>query len=134
MMSELEQLFKGLADQTRIRILNLLIHGELCVCGIQHVLEATQPTVSRHLTYLKNSNLVLDRREGTRMYYRLARPAEGVHKLLFEFLRDAFESSEVLAEDSRRLEKAIESGSSAASEWRRYSVLEQSETAHSPGS
>ena len=114
MMSELEQLFKGLADQTRIRILNLLIHGELCVCGIQHVLEATQPTVSRHLTYLKNSNLVLDRREGTRMYYRLARPAEGIHKLLFEFLRDAFKSSEVLAEDSRKLEKAIESGSSAA--------------------
>lgn len=132
-MSELEQLFKGLADQTRIRILNLLIHGELCVCGIQHVLAATQPTVSRHLTYLKNSNLVLDRREGTRIYYRIAHPAEGIHKPLFDFLQDAFKSSEVLAEDARKLEKAIESGSFAASEWRRYPASRQSEAAHSPG-
>ena len=63
-MKELEQLFKGLADQTRLRILNLLIHGELCVCDIQYVLESPQPNVSRHLTYLKNSGLVLDRRDG----------------------------------------------------------------------
>ena len=75
-MRDLEQLFKGLADQTRLRILNLLIHGELCVCDIQYVLESSQPNVSRHLTYLKNSGLLLDRREGARMYYRLAQPSE----------------------------------------------------------
>src|ERR1019366_10315030 len=75
-MRELEQLFKGLADQTRLRILNLLIHGELCVCEIQYVLESSQPNVSRHLIYLKNSGLVLDRREGARMYYQLAQPNE----------------------------------------------------------
>ena len=76
-MRELEQVFKGLADQTRLRILNLLLHGELCVCDIQYVLESSQPNVSRHLTYLKNSGLVVDRREGARMYYRLAQPNEG---------------------------------------------------------
>ena len=75
-MRNLEQLFKGLADQTRLRILNLLIHGELCVCDIHYVLESSQSNVSRHLTYLKNSGLVLDRREGTRMYYRLEQPSE----------------------------------------------------------
>jgi len=48
-MRDLEQLFKGLADQTRLRILNLLIHGELCVCDIQYVLESSQPNVSRDL-------------------------------------------------------------------------------------
>lgn len=132
-MSELEQLFKGLADQTRIRILNLLIHGELCVCGIRHVLAATQPTVSRHLTYLKNSNLVLDRREGTRMYYRLAQPAQGIHKLLFEFLEEAFKSSDVLAEDSRKLETAIGNGACPVGEWPRCPTSD-SETAHFPGS
>lgn len=122
-MKELEQLFKGLADQTRLRILNLLIHGELCVCDIQYVLDSSQANVSRHLTYLKNSGLVLDRRDGVRMYYRLAQPSEGVHKHLFGFLREAFQSSEILEEDSRKLKKAIETGSCTASEWKPYSAL-----------
>ncbi len=131
-MKELERLFKGLADQTRIRILNLLIHGELCVCDVQYVLESPQPNVSRHLTYLKNSGLVLDRRDGSRTYYRLAQPAGGVHKLLFGFLRDAFQSSEELAEDSRKLKKAIETGSCTVSEWRPCSALARPKTTTSP--
>jgi ArsR family transcriptional regulator len=131
-MKDLEQLFKGLADQTRLRILNLLIHGELCVCDVQYVLQSSQPNVSRHLTYLKNSGLVLDRREGARMYYRLAQPAGGVHKLLFEFLRDLFQSSEALAEDSRKLKKAIQTGSCTASDWRPYSALVRPRASASP--
>jgi ArsR family transcriptional regulator, arsenate/arsenite/antimonite-responsive transcriptional repressor len=122
-MRHLEQLFKGLADQTRLRILNLLLHGELCVCDIQYVLESSQPNVSRHLTYLKNSGLVLDRREGARMYYRLAQPTEGPHKLLFGFLRNLFQSSDPLAEDSRKLKKAIQAGSCTGAEWHPYSGL-----------
>lgn len=131
-MRELEQRFKGLADQTRLRILNLLIHGELCVCDIQYVLESSQPNVSRHLTYLKNSGLVFDRREGARMYYRLAQANEGVNKLLFAFLRDVFRNSGALAEDSRQLKKAIENGSCTASEWRPYSALVRPRAAASP--
>jgi ArsR family transcriptional regulator, arsenate/arsenite/antimonite-responsive transcriptional repressor len=122
-MRDLEQLFKGLADQTRLRILNLLVHGELCVCDIQFVLASPQPNVSRHLIYLKNSGLVRDRREGARMYYRLAQPNEGVHKLLFGFLRDVFRTSEVLEEDSRKLKKAIKTGSCTLSELKPYSAL-----------
>jgi ArsR family transcriptional regulator len=123
LMTNLEQLFKGLSDQTRLRILNLLIHGELCVCDIQYVLESAQPNVSRHLMYLKNCGLVLDRRDGARMYYRLAHPSEGVHKLLYGFLRDAFRNSDALAEDSRKLKKAIETGSCTISEFKPYSGL-----------
>jgi ArsR family transcriptional regulator, arsenate/arsenite/antimonite-responsive transcriptional repressor len=122
-MKELERLFKGLADQTRLRILNLLLHGELCVCDIQYVLQSSQPNVSRHLTYLRSSGLVLDRREGARMYYRLAQPTEGAHKLLFEFLRDLFQSFPYLEEDSRQLKKSIQSGSCTASQWHPYSGL-----------
>jgi ArsR family transcriptional regulator len=131
-MRELEQLFKGLADQTRLRILNLLLHGELCVCDIQYVLESSQPNVSRHLTYLKNSGLVLDRREGPRMYYRLAQPSESLRKLLFEFLREVFGSSEVLIEDSQKLKKAIKHGSCTVSEWRPYSALSRGRDTTSP--
>jgi ArsR family transcriptional regulator, arsenate/arsenite/antimonite-responsive transcriptional repressor len=122
-MKELEQRFKGLADQTRLRILNLLMHGELCVCDIQYVLESSQPNVSRHLTYLKNSGLVLDRREGPRMYYRLAEPTKGAHKLLFAFLRKLFRTSAPLMEDSRKLRKAVGTGSCTVSTWRPYSAL-----------
>jgi ArsR family transcriptional regulator, arsenate/arsenite/antimonite-responsive transcriptional repressor len=125
-MRDLEQIFKGLSDQTRLRILNLLIHGELCVCDIQHVLGSSQPNVSRHLTYLKNSGLVLDRREGARIYYRLAHANEGVHKLLFGFLRDAFQGSDVLADDSRTLKKAIATGSCTISEFKPYSGIVKS--------
>jgi|SRR5579872_1681474 len=131
-MKELEQKFKGLADQNRLRILNLLIHGELCVCDIQFVLQSSQPNVSRHLIYLKNSGLVLDRREGARMYYKLADVNQGINKLLFAFLRDVFRSSEALAEDSRRLKKAIENGSCTASEWRPYSALVRPRAVVSP--
>ncbi len=132
-MRELEQLFKGLADQTRLRILNLLIHGELCVCDIQYVLESSQANVSRHLTYLRNSDLVLDRRDGVRMYYRLAQPSEGIHKHLFGFLREAFHSSEILQQDSRKLKKAIENGSCTASEWKPYSALGRTRALNTPG-
>jgi ArsR family transcriptional regulator len=120
---ELEHYFKGLADQSRLRILNLLLHGELCVCDIHYVLETSQPNTSRHLTYLKNAGLILDRREGTRIYYRLAQPDEEVHKLLFALLRSVFQRSEVLIADLRKLKKAIETGSCTVSEWKPYSAL-----------
>lgn len=122
-MRELERLCKGLADATRLRILNLLLHGELCVCDIQYVLDSSQPNVSRHLTYLKNSGLVLDKREGPRIYYRLAHPEDALRKLLFAFLREAFARSEVSADDVRKLRKAIETGSCTVSAWKPYSAL-----------
>lgn len=130
-MKELEQLFKGLSDRTRLRILNLLIHGELCVCDIQYVLDSPQPHVSRHLTYLKNSGLVLDRREGARIFYRLAQPEAGVRRLLFGFLRDAFRSSDTLGDDVAKLKKAIAHGACTLSEFRPYSALVRPRAANS---
>jgi ArsR family transcriptional regulator len=122
-MKELEQYFKALADTNRLRILNLLLHGELCVCDIQYVLEATQPNVSRHLSYLKNSGLVLDRRDGYRIFYRLADPKQGTKKRLFEFLQEAYKSEAQLAADKKRLRKAIEAGSCTLGEWKPYSAI-----------
>ena len=80
-MKELEQYFKAFGDNNRLRIINLLLHGELCVCDIQYVLENSQPNVSRHLAYLKNSGMVLDRRDGFRIFYRLTDTARGYQKL-----------------------------------------------------
>jgi len=63
--------FKALADETRLRILVLLLEGELCVCELIAALELPQSTVSRHLAYLKNTDWLEDRRQGVWMYYRL---------------------------------------------------------------
>ena len=122
-MRKLEKTFKGLADGTRLRILNLLLHGELCVCDVQHVLGALQPNISRHLTYLKNAGLVVDRRDGPRMCYRLADPIEGLGKELFSFLRTAFSHDAAFASDSQRLQKAIEDRSCSDTQGRPYSGL-----------
>lgn len=130
-MKELEQYFKALGDANRLRILNLLLHGELCVCDIQFVLEASQPNVSRHLAYLKNSGLVLDRRDGLRIFYRLAEPKQGAKKKLFEFLQDAYKSEEQLLDDTRRLKDAIQEGSCTVSEWRPYSAVGTGKPVHS---
>lgn len=117
-MKQVEQTFKGLSDANRLRIMNLLMHGELCVCDIQYVLGSPQPNVSRHLIYLKNSGLVVDRREGPRMYYRIPKPADPLRQQLIALLQRVFESEASLAEDTRKLKKAIESGSCTASDWR----------------
>lgn len=124
-MRDLDRIFKGLADPTRLRILNLLLHGELCVCDLQYVLRASQPNISRHLTYLKASALVRDRREGARIYYRLAQPGAGAHKPLFAFLRELFRTSPALSGDSRRLKMAMATGSCTVSEWHPYAALKE---------
>lgn len=64
--------FRALSDPTRLRILNLLKGGELCVCDLVDILEVPQPTASRHLAYLRKTGLVLTRKEGHWNYYRLA--------------------------------------------------------------
>jgi len=115
-MSDLERYFKGLADVNRLRILNLLMRGELCGCDIQYVLDASQPNVSRHLQYLKNSGLVLDRRDGYRIFYRLADPHLGPRKTLFEFLQLAFKGEEPFRGDSKKLKEAVSQGACTLSE------------------
>ena len=63
--------FRALADRTRLRIVNLLARGSLCVCDIQRILEQPQSSVSRHLALLKSAGLIRDRRDGMRTFYRL---------------------------------------------------------------
>lgn len=112
-MQELEGYFKGLADRNRMRIINLLLHGELCVCDIQRILEASQPNVSRHLNYLKHSGLVLHHREGFRVFYRLSEEGDPTLKGLRGFLCGAFKTEKTLQADLRKLRQAIRGGACA---------------------
>jgi ArsR family transcriptional regulator len=72
--------FRALADETRLRIIMLLLHGELCVCDLMAILDAPQSKLSRHLAYLKNSGLVNGRREGVWMHYSLKDPLNDLHQ------------------------------------------------------
>ena len=74
--AQLELLFKALADRTRLRLLNLLSAGEVCVCFFVEVLGASQPKISRHLAYLRRAGVVAARREGKWMHYRIETPAD----------------------------------------------------------
>jgi ArsR family transcriptional regulator len=67
-----ETLFRALSDTTRLRCLALLQgEGELCVCELTHALDVLQPRISRHLAQLRDTGLVLDKRRGQWVYYRM---------------------------------------------------------------
>lgn len=64
--------FAALADETRLRVLMLLAtEGELCVCELTHALAQPQPKISRHLALLREHGIVVDRREGLWVHYRI---------------------------------------------------------------
>ena len=71
---EMEMLFMALADKTRLRLLNLMRGGEICVCFFVEVLGESQPKISRHLAYLRNAGIVETRRDGKWMNYKIVEP------------------------------------------------------------
>jgi len=71
-LGRLEQVFSGLADKTRLRILELVAQEELCACEVMAALDLTQPNASHHLGILERSGLISSRREGKWVFYRLA--------------------------------------------------------------
>ena len=103
-MSDAVQLFKSLADETRLRILNLIRHREVCVCQIVEALGLGQSKVSRHLAHLRNAGLVNDRREGLWMYYSLAEPKGYLHEQVLALLKRSGCELPMAAEDVQALE------------------------------
>jgi ArsR family transcriptional regulator, arsenate/arsenite/antimonite-responsive transcriptional repressor len=90
--AQVELLFKALADRTRLRLLNLMGEGEVCVCFFVEVLGTNQPKISRHLAYLRRAGVVAARREGKWMHYRVSAPEDPRAARVFEevmaWLRD----------------------------------------------
>ncbi len=116
-MRHVENYFKGLADGSRLRIISLLLAGELCGCDIQYVLQSGQSNISRHLTYLKRCGLVEDRREGYRVYYRLAEHDGPGYTALVAYLKNAL-TDKIFVEDRKNLARAIKQGACSVSELR----------------
>jgi ArsR family transcriptional regulator, arsenate/arsenite/antimonite-responsive transcriptional repressor len=95
--------FRAFSDWTRLRILNLLRGGELCVCDLTDVLETPQPGISRHLAYLRKAKLVIGRKDGLWSYYRLAPARDPFHQSLLESLAACVQNAPELATDTKRL-------------------------------
>jgi ArsR family transcriptional regulator len=97
--------FLALSDRTRLRLLSLMLEGEVCVCFFVEVLQAPQPTISRHLAYLRNAGVVEARRDGKWMHYRIVEPTdEHAAKLFSEVCAWLREQSE-MQRDRERLVK-----------------------------
>ena len=98
--------FQALADDTRLRLLNLIGEQEICVCYFVEILGEPQPKISRHLAYLRNAGMVATRREGKWMHYRMVMPpSEGARKVLRETL-EWLEQEPAMQADRARLSKA----------------------------
>lgn len=100
-----ELFFRALADRTRLRVLNLMGAGEICVCFFVEILKTNQPKVSRHLAYLRRAGVVGARREGQWMHYRIVEPDDpGAARVLREVL-SWLASDQEMQQDRQRLVK-----------------------------
>jgi ArsR family transcriptional regulator len=100
---------KTFADPVRLRLLNLLggEAEEVCVCHLHEALALPQPTVSRHLAYLRKNGLVVGRKDGLWVHYRLAKPRTGLHRILLGCLGTCLGDAEVFRQDLDRLARRI---------------------------
>ena len=104
----LETLFKALADRTRLRILGLLLSGEVCVCDIYGSLAIAQPKASRHLAYLRRAGLVAARKDGLWVHYRLAPLPDPVVQAVVDAVKHALGHLAATDRDRQRLARRID--------------------------
>lgn len=115
MTARLDDLLRAAGDLTRLRILNLLRQGSVCVCDLQRVLGFSQPTVSRHLAVLRHAGLVVDARRGNRMLYSRTSANSAQKKLFFDFLDQSAVHEEVMQNDLQSLESLLRQGECSVS-------------------
>jgi ArsR family transcriptional regulator len=108
--TRLDELLKAAGEPTRLRILNLLREGDICVCDLQAVLEIPQPTISRHLAALRHAGLVADTRNGTRVVYSLTPASTPQLEALYRLLDKCCPCDEVMQSDLARLKEALRLG------------------------
>jgi ArsR family transcriptional regulator len=102
-MRELVKALKATADESRIRILNMLRRRSLCVCEIAEVMGLAPSTVSRHLKQLEECGLLQRAKDGLWVEYRLSEPLPGsLQERLLELLRCELSDRDVLASDEAR--------------------------------
>ncbi|MBA7503413.1 Arsenic resistance transcriptional regulator ArsR1 [subsurface metagenome] len=110
-MRELVKVFRALSDETRIRILKVLLERECCVCEIMQALDISQSRASRNLGILEGAGFVKSRREGLWMVYAIDEQAMNSYvAALIEVLRGSLVNEEIILWDRERLSRAMRVG------------------------
>ena len=102
---DIEDLFKALADRTRLRLISLLGDSEVCVCFLAAILKISQPKISRHLAYLRRAKIVAARRDGKWMHYRLTEPPDEHAARIFRELRLSLSEHPEFQRDREKLQQ-----------------------------
>ena len=113
--ADTDLMFRAFSDRTRLRILHVLLKGELCVGDLVEVLQIPQPKTSRHLAYLRKAGLVQDRRKGLWKFYSLSEPSTSFHGNLLKCLEHCFAEVPELQADDKRLAKVLKAGKGCCS-------------------
>ena len=106
-MRQIVKAFKALSDETKLRVLNILLERECCVCEVMQVLDISQSRASRHLSSLYDAGFLKLRKDGLWSFYSI--DEEGMADYLIELtdaVRKALESNKTAALDKERLKKA----------------------------
>jgi ArsR family transcriptional regulator len=103
--TQVNLMFRAFSDRTRLRILHLLLDGELCVGDLVNVLHVPQPTASRHLAYLRRAGLVATRKNGQWNYYKLAKADSSFHQHLLACLKGCSHAVPEIGQDSKKIAK-----------------------------
>lgn len=101
-MEHIAETLKALSDPTRLRIVSLLRHGELCVCDLMETLQTPQSKISRHLAFLKNAGWVKARRSGKWIHYQLRDTEPSLQTMITEVLKSHLPDHDVCREDDLR--------------------------------
>ena len=109
-MRKLVKVFSALSDETRIRILKVLLERDCCVCEVMQALDISQSRASRNLSILENSGFVSSRREGLWMVYSVNYQSNGSVPSLLQMLGTCLEGEEIIKLDKERLERATRVG------------------------
>lgn len=105
MLNNTDSFFKMLADSTRLRCLLLMqAEGELCVCELTHALKLSQPKISRHLAHLREAGVLVARRNGTWMNYRINPDLETWAYHVLQQTLDGVRKSEPFISDQKMLD------------------------------
>lgn len=99
------EIFKALSDENRIRILNLLKEGELCVCEIESILGISQSNASRHLNKLKGLKIIDAEKKAQWVYYSIDKNFVTENKMLYEYLKEQLRNNCAYTKDIEKLDK-----------------------------
>ncbi|NCD05144.1 MAG: ArsR family transcriptional regulator [Spirochaetia bacterium] len=107
---DITSILKLLSDEVRLRIINILNEGTLCVGEIQTILDIKQSNASRHLEKLKNSELVIYKKDAQWIYYKINKSYLDQYPFINSLLKENINKDKLFSKDLLRLKKYKECG------------------------